>query len=1188
MNTRSRRPPLVSCLLPLSQHGALNRTAIISFLAQDYPERELILIDESSLADPLSLPEGHRIRLLQLPGGMTPTTRLDFAVQHADGEVLCLWSADAWHAPNRITAQLGAQRAKRRGAVVLTSSDHYDARNRRYYRRSPRAHAGTILWRRGADTSRPLQVDAAEYFRSVDLGPPDQTAGPWEPAAPWTVDVSLFHPSPLQPVVSCIMPTFNRPWAVPMAIGYFLAQDYPERELIVVDDGDQSIGHLLPADPRIRYLRLQQRFTVGSKRNIACREARGEFIVHWDDDDWNASWRLSYQVAEMLRTHADVSGTDRFYNWDPLTGEAWRYSSAGVGFLCLTGGTLMYRHSFWQGHPFPEVDVGEDNAFVMNSSQAKIAVLDRQDFYVATIHPGNTSPKLIGPPLWSSIGESEIAGIMGEEAAGRHREAMAGVYAPRQHPPVQYFPPPAPRRQGAAGVAPQFSNAPVPSFTLARADHLNLLEFAAFNDAFHLPFMRRWEMPFALFQARLSDTMAVLDCSINPYDFGAAVRSLYPHINYRHMNPLAGDELALPCFPDASFDRIFCINTLEHLTAMQRSQLAAFCAALLRPRGRFVVTCDQYFPSAFRDPAWAATGLLPREGEEIAGGFNAITPECLISLVAPHALEPLEPAPVLPSEGDSSLYCNPAPLTHTSMGAVFQKRPHSSPLQAGIVLSLLSWNTREVSLESLDALVREAAMLIRLGHDAAICVVDNGSTDGAPQAFQERAVSLDLPHRLILNATNLGNARARNQIIDYATSREADYILFCDGDIELVPFSSFVLLRYMEAGGSRLGCFGAYSFQCTPERERTTPFLFNLAGCTLNASNNLAWTQYGIFRRRMFDEGIRFDVQGPFGEPGHGLEDTDLAFQMNMRDYANHYFEGIWYLHRNLSSSVAILQRDGLDPKHLYYRRRDYFVEKWQGRPGVPEEYLDWVRDMPPPWPDQLLHVETTVGFAPGAPAIPVPGQVMDWVNRCASAMLDSTELIAIAAALAAFPWSGSQIVVEIGAYTGLTTVFMAKVLALLGHKTKILSIDPFERCQPDNFNPQGSYAAYMENILSEGVDDRCMALVAFSQDAVQLVPDNIGVLVVDGWHYYDAVKSDLAGYSPKVVPGGYIFIDDYGYAYPDVIRAVDEFLAVTDEFELLAKRHYVVLRRTAPPISAKGSAKQSRKQPAFRRPRSE
>ena len=62
------------------------------------------------------------------------------------------------------------------------------------------------------------------------------------------------QPLPLEPAVgdwplaSCIMPTYNRRQFIPRAVAYFLAQDYPNLELVVVDDGSDPIDDLLPAD----------------------------------------------------------------------------------------------------------------------------------------------------------------------------------------------------------------------------------------------------------------------------------------------------------------------------------------------------------------------------------------------------------------------------------------------------------------------------------------------------------------------------------------------------------------------------------------------------------------------------------------------------------------------------------------------------------------------------------------------------------------------------------------------------------------------------------------------------------------------------------------------------------------------------------------------------------------------------
>src|SRR5689334_3574307 len=114
-------------------------------------------------------------------------------------------------------------------------------------------------------------------------------------------------------LASCIMPTYNRRNFLPRAIDLFLAQDYPERELIILDDGTDPIQDLVPADPAIRYQRLPERASLGAKRNIACRMARGNIVVHWDDDDWYPVDRITRQAAALQQPNADYCGSSQIY-----------------------------------------------------------------------------------------------------------------------------------------------------------------------------------------------------------------------------------------------------------------------------------------------------------------------------------------------------------------------------------------------------------------------------------------------------------------------------------------------------------------------------------------------------------------------------------------------------------------------------------------------------------------------------------------------------------------------------------------------------------------------------------------------------------------------------------------------------------------------------------------------------------
>jgi len=132
-----------------------------------------------------------------------------------------------------------------------------------------------------------------------------------------------------EPRVSCLMPTADRRRFVPLAVRCFLAQDWPNRELVVLDDGVEPVADLLPSHPDIRYLRLPPGNSLGAKRNLCAEAAGGEFLMHWDDDDWMAPHRIRSQVEDLLAQDAEIGGADRLVFLDLADGRPWEYRYAG-------------------------------------------------------------------------------------------------------------------------------------------------------------------------------------------------------------------------------------------------------------------------------------------------------------------------------------------------------------------------------------------------------------------------------------------------------------------------------------------------------------------------------------------------------------------------------------------------------------------------------------------------------------------------------------------------------------------------------------------------------------------------------------------------------------------------------------------------------------------------------------------
>jgi glycosyltransferase involved in cell wall biosynthesis/SAM-dependent methyltransferase len=219
------------------------------------------------------------------------------------------------------------------------------------------------------------------------------------------------------PFVTCVMPTANRRSFVKQAVRYFLAQDYPKKELVIVEDGANSVRDLVPENESVRFFRLEGPHSVGAKRNFAGQQAGGEILVHWDDDDWSASWRLRYQVEQLCAAQADICGLNRVWFYAPEERRVWEYVYPAGGRPWVYGASLAYRRAFWENHRFAEINVGEDARFVWADARAKIHVLSDSRFLVARVHAGNTSSKHTADARYQPRPVAEMERLLGVDHA---------------------------------------------------------------------------------------------------------------------------------------------------------------------------------------------------------------------------------------------------------------------------------------------------------------------------------------------------------------------------------------------------------------------------------------------------------------------------------------------------------------------------------------------------------------------------------------------------------------------------------------------------------------------------------------------------------------------------------------------------------------------------------------------------
>ena len=116
------------------------------------------------------------------------------------------------------------------------------------------------------------------------------------------------------PLVSVCISTFNRPHLLQQAIDSIEAQNYPNIELVLIDDAShdpKALAHLRELEPKFtarhwQLIRNEEELFVGAARNIAARHARGEYLLFMDDDNCAKPHEVSTFVRAALRTKADI------------------------------------------------------------------------------------------------------------------------------------------------------------------------------------------------------------------------------------------------------------------------------------------------------------------------------------------------------------------------------------------------------------------------------------------------------------------------------------------------------------------------------------------------------------------------------------------------------------------------------------------------------------------------------------------------------------------------------------------------------------------------------------------------------------------------------------------------------------------------------------------------------------------
>jgi glycosyltransferase involved in cell wall biosynthesis len=90
-----------------------------------------------------------------------------------------------------------------------------------------------------------------------------------------------------RPVVSVLIPTYNRPQYLSIALASVLQQSYRNLQVIVVNDGGEDVSDLINSfhDPRLIFINRKENRGKPYSLNEALNRADGKYVAYLDDDD---------------------------------------------------------------------------------------------------------------------------------------------------------------------------------------------------------------------------------------------------------------------------------------------------------------------------------------------------------------------------------------------------------------------------------------------------------------------------------------------------------------------------------------------------------------------------------------------------------------------------------------------------------------------------------------------------------------------------------------------------------------------------------------------------------------------------------------------------------------------------------------------------------------------------------------
>lgn len=127
------------------------------------------------------------------------------------------------------------------------------------------------------------------------------------------------------PLVSVIVPTYNRPEDLQESLKCLVKQTYPHFEGLIINDGGVDVEKVVAGfkDDRLKYFAHKHNKGIAAARNSAIGHAKGKYIAYLDDDDRFYPVHLKLAIDALSNSSNKVVYTDGVLNWKKLKNETY-------------------------------------------------------------------------------------------------------------------------------------------------------------------------------------------------------------------------------------------------------------------------------------------------------------------------------------------------------------------------------------------------------------------------------------------------------------------------------------------------------------------------------------------------------------------------------------------------------------------------------------------------------------------------------------------------------------------------------------------------------------------------------------------------------------------------------------------------------------------------------------------------